>query len=121
MKESFAASAKALPIKPKQPDKPWVNEEVKKLSEEKAKYHLKIQTHKQNGQCIPQDLLSLYKSIKTQTKKVCKAALGHWWKQKAEEAEKTTQQSIKQGRGGSILRMLKLSINTKKNLDEFEE
>ena len=62
-----------------------------------------MQTLKQNGHIIPQDLIIAYNALKKQTKQACRAAIDHWWKQK-----KTTKMSMKQGHGGSILKMLEL-------------
>ena len=68
-----------------------------------------MQTLKQSGQFVPQDLIIAYNALKKQTKQTCRAAINNWWEQKAEEAKKTTQLSMKQGRGGSISKMLKLA------------
>ena len=44
-----------------------------------------------------------------QTKNSCRNAINHWWEEKAAKAERVTELSIKQGRGGSILKLLKLA------------
>ena len=109
MKKSFLAATETLPKKIKYYEKQWVNEEIKNYSKEKSEYHLKMQTLKQSGQFVPQDLIIAYNALKKQTKQACRAAINNWWKQKAEEAEKTTQLSMKQGRRGSVLKMLKIA------------
>ena len=79
------------------------------MSVEKTKHHLRIRSLKQKGHTIPQGLISSYNNIKAQTKNACRNAIDHWWKVKAAEAERVTELSIKQGRGGSIMKLLKLA------------
>ena len=109
-KERFLnTSLKTLPTKNKVQEKQWLTDEIKKLSVEKTKHHLRIRSLKQKGHTIPQGLISSYNNIKAQTKNACRNAIDHWWKVKAAEAERVTELSIKQGRGGSILKLLKLA------------
>ena len=119
-KESLLNASKQLPKKNKMPKRPWVNEEVKKLSTEKSKLHFKIKALKQNGRAIPQNLISSYKEIKTASRKACRKAIDTWWEEKAEEAEKTTELTNKQGRGGSILKLLKKETHKNKTFEKFE-
>ena len=102
-------SLKTLPTKNKVQEKQWFTDEIRKLSVEKTKHHLRIRSLKQKGHTIPQDLISSYNNIKAQTKNACRNAKDHWWEVKAVEAERVTELSIKQGRGGSILKLLKLA------------
>ena len=101
-------------------EKQWVNDEVKKLCEEKSNYHLQIKTLKANGHAIPLDLTHRYKQGKSKTKIACRKTINTWWENKAEETEKITEKSIKKGRGGSISKFLKLiktsKIKTSTNL-----
>ena len=119
-KESLLNASKQLPKKNKMPKRPWVNEEVKKLSTEKSELHFKIKALKQNGRAIPQNLISSYKEIKTESRKACRKAIDTWWEEKTEEAEKTTELTNKQGRGGSILKLLKKEKHKNKTFDKFE-
>ena len=64
---------------------------------------------KANGHAVPQDLTHCYNQAKALSKKTCRKAIDTWWEKKAEEAERLTEISTRQGRGGSILKILKLA------------
>ena len=121
-KESFVNASITTFPKKTMFEKQWVNDEVKKLCEEKSNYHLQIKTLKADGHAIPHDLTHRYKQAKSKTKIACRKAIDTWWENKAEEAEKITEKSIKQGGGESILKMLKLiktsKIKTSTNLKD---
>ena len=121
-KESFVNASITTFPKKTMFEKKWVNDEEKKLCEEKSNYHLQIKTLKANGHAIPHDLTHRYKQARSKTKIACRKAIDTWWENKAEEAEKITEKSIKQGSEGSILKMLKLiktsKIKTSTNLKD---
>ena len=60
-------------------EKQWINDDVKKLCEEKSNYHLQIKTLKENGHAIPHELTHRYKQAKSKTKIACKKAIDTWW------------------------------------------
>ena len=74
---------------------------------------MKIHTLKHNGKVISQHLKKNYEELKSQTRKACRKAFDKWWKDKAEEADQLSEEFIKQGRGGSILKILKLNTKSK--------
>ena len=90
-------------------EKQWVTDEVRKLCEEKSKYHLQIKSLKANGHAVSQDLTHCYNQAKALSKKACRKAIDTCWEKKAEEAERLTEISTRQGRRGSLLKMLKLA------------
>ena len=63
--------------------------------------------HKQKNQSVPLFLKSQYVIIKRKCKKACKLALNSWWEQKNKEAEDDYEMSLKQGKGGSLIKNLK--------------
>ena len=68
-KESFVnATIKTLPKK-SMPDKQWITDEMRKLCEEKSKYHLQIKSLKANGHAVPQGLTHCYNQAKALSKK----------------------------------------------------
>ena len=87
-------------------EKQWVTDEVRKLCEEKSKCHLQIKFLKANGHTASQDLTHCYNKAKALSKKTCRKAIDTWWEKKAEEAERLTEISTRQGCGGSILKIL---------------
>ena len=78
LKKIFLAATETLSKKMKYYEKQWVNEEIKNYSKEKSEYHLKMQTLKQSGQFVLQDLIIAYNALKKQTKQACRAAIDNW-------------------------------------------
>ena len=63
--------------------------------------------HKQKNQSVPLFLKSQYVIIKRKCKKACKLALNSWWEQKSKKAEDDYEMSLKQGKGGFLIKNLK--------------
>ena len=62
--------------------------------------------HKQKNQSVALFLKSQYVIIKKKCKKACKLTLNSWWEKKV-EAEDDYEMSLKQGKGGSLIKNLK--------------
>ena len=108
-KESFVNATITTWPKKTMSKKQLVTDEVRKLCEEKSKYHLQIKSLKANGHAVPQGLTHCCNQAKALSKKACRKAIDTWREKKAEEAERLTEISTRQGSGGSILKMLKLA------------
>ena len=57
---------------------------------------------------IPLSLKNNYNLVKKEAKNACRKALNDWWEEKAKEEDLQAEQNIKNGRGGSILKSLKI-------------
>ena len=106
-KESLTSAKKVLPSKHTKYKKDWVTKEIRQLTIEKTDVYRKIMQHKQKNQSVALFLKSQYVIIKKKCIKACKLALNSWWKQKSKEAEDDYEMSLKQGKGGSLIKNLK--------------
>ena len=106
-KESLTSAKKVLLTKHTKYEKDWVSEEIRQLVIEKADFYQKIMQHKQKNQSVPLFLKPQYVIIKRKCKKACKLALNSWWEQKSKETEDDYEMSLKQGKGGFLIKNLK--------------
>ena len=94
-------------------EKEWITKEFKEIIEKKSNLYLKILNLKQRGESIPLSLKNNYNLVKKKAKNSYRKALNAWWEEKAKEADLQAKQNIKNGRGGSILKFLKITKQSK--------
>ena len=85
------------------PESDWTTDEMRENSEKKARAWVRLKK-------FPNDpnLKVEYQRLKALAKKTAESARNVWWESKAEEAERMYEKAVKQGRGGSLLKELRL-------------
>ena len=81
------------------------------MTKKKSLLHFQITQLLQKGESIPSKLKNQYTTVKKKTKNECRRALNMWWEEKTKEAKI----SMKLGKGGSLLKTLKLIGKSRHN------
>lgn len=108
-KDSLKKAQCCLPLAPEKEEGVWVTDEVREVSRKKQEAWMRymksaeIDTLKQE-----------YQKWKVQSRKCKDKAREKWWEAKAEEAEKLHEAAVRLGRGGSLLKDLKLLCSRQK-------
>ena len=108
-----------LPKSKKLFEKKWVTDEVKNLTKKKSLLHFQITQLLQKGESISSKLKNQYTTVKKETKNECRRALNKWWEEKTKKAEDTSEINMKLGRGGSLLKTLKLIGKSRHNQHQY--
>ena len=100
------ASDHLLPL-PRKKEVDWITDEVRNLSKKKSAWlHLRDLTNKDNDQY--KIALAEYCRFRRLTKVAAEKARNAWWSARAVEAEKKAWVAQQQGRGGSLIKDLRL-------------
>ena len=105
-KTSIQKACESLPPAPRSSDPDWVTDEVRNLSRKKQEAWIRLKN------APPQDISRLkreYNHLKRLTKIAAEKARNLWWSERAAEAERRALIAEQQGRGGSLIRDLRLS------------
>ena len=95
--------AQILLLVPEKDERDWVMEKVREAS--RIKQEAWMRWEKKPGDAL---LKVRYQHLKAQSRKVTDEAREAWWEAKAEEAEKLHEAAVRHGRGGSLLKDLRL-------------
>ena len=110
---TFADSLKkaqcCLPLAPEKEEGDWVTDEVREVSRKKQEAWMRCVKSPGNV-----SLKQEYQKWKVQSRKCADKAREEWWEAKAEEAEKLHEAAVRLGRGGSLLKDLKLLCSRQK-------
>ena len=104
-KSSIQKACKSLPPAPRSSDPDWITNEVHNLSRKKKEAWIRLKN------ACPQDITRLkteYDHLKKLTKAAAEKARNAWWSERASEAERRALVAEQQGRGGSLIRDLRL-------------
>ena len=109
LKSALSEAQDTLPKLPQRQEKEWVTEELRNLARKKreAWQHL----WQAGGSHLDSALQSHYKQYCKLTKIAAERARNKWWSDRAVEAEKRAQIAEKEGRGGSMIKELRLLKN----------
>ena len=109
LKSALSEAQDTLPKLPQRREKEWVTEELRNLARKKreAWQHL----WQAGGSHLDSALQSQYKQYCKLTKIAAECARNKWWSDRAVEAEKQAQIAEKEGRGGSMIKELRLLKN----------
>ena len=102
-KDTINEAQKMLPLVPEKDERDWVTENVREAS--RMKQVAWMRWAKKPGDAL---LKVQYQHLKAQSRKVADDAREAWWEAKAEEAEKLHEAAVRHGRGGSLLKDLRL-------------
>ena len=102
-KDAINEAQKSLPLGPEKEENDWVTEKVREVS--RMKQEAWLRWVKKPGDTI---LKAQYQQLKTQSRKAADEAREAWWEAKAEEAERLHEAAVRHGRGGSLLKDLRL-------------
>ncbi|MDA8001968.1 MAG: reverse transcriptase domain-containing protein [Alphaproteobacteria bacterium] len=103
-KSSIYKACESLPPAPKSSDPDWVTDEVRNLSKKKQKAWVSLK----NAPLQDNSCLSEYNRLKKLTRVAAEKARNSWWSARAAEAERRAQIAEQQGRGGSLIKDLRL-------------
>ena len=95
--------AQMLPIVPKNDERDWVMEKV--CEAPRMKQEAWMRWAKKPGDTL---LKVRHQHLKAQSRKVADEVRETWWEAKTEEAEKLHEAAVRHGRGGSLLKDLRL-------------
>ena len=109
LKSALSEAQDTLPKLPQRQEKEWVAEELRNLARKKreAWQHL----WQAGGSHLDSALQSQYKQYCKLTKTAAERARNKWWRDRTVEAEKRAQIAEKEGRGGSMIKELRLLKN----------
>ena len=103
-KDSINEAQKMLPLVREKDARDWVTVKVREAS--RMKQEAWMRWVKKPGDTL---LKVRYQQLKVQSRKVADEAREAWWEAKAEEAEKLHEAAVRHGRGGSLLKDLRLA------------
>ena len=98
-----------LPVAPEKEEGDWVTDEVREVSRKKQEAWMRCLKSPGND-----SLKQEYQKWRVQSRKCADKAREEWWEAKAEEAEKLHEAAVRLGRGGSLLKDLKLLCSRQK-------
>ena len=104
-KSSIQKACKSLPPAPRSSEPDWITNEVRNLSRKKKEAWVRLKN------APPQDITRLkaeYDHLRKLTKVAAEKARNAWWSERATEAERRALVAEQQGRGGSLIRDLRL-------------
>ena len=104
-KSSIHKACESLPPSQQHSDPDWITDEVCNLSRKKQEAWLRLKNA--HSQDTPQ-LKTEYNHLKKLTKVAVEKARNSWWSKRAEEAEHRALVAEQQGRGGSLIKDLRL-------------
>ena len=102
-KDTINEAQKTLPLVPEKEEKDWVTEKVREVS--RMKQEAWMRWVKKPGDVL---LKAQYQQLKAQSRKAADEAREAWWEAKAEEADRLHEAAVRHGRGGSLLKDLRL-------------
>ena len=102
-KDNIAAACNKLPRAPKRQEDDWVTDEVRNLSKKKKEAWVHLCNNR-----TPHTIV-LYKRLCKLTRVAADKARNSWWSARAEEAERHAAIAESLGRGGSLVRELRLA------------
>ena len=91
---------------PKSTKKNWVTAELRNLSTKKRDAWLRVRNAQTPHE--REQLMAEFQSVRQLTKKAAGRARNSWWSSRAVEAERLAQRAERSGRGGSLIKELKL-------------
>ena len=104
-KSSIQKACKSLPPAPRSSDPDWITNEVCNLSRKEKEAWIRLKNaHAQDITRLKTEYNHLKKLAKAAAEKACNA----WWSERASEAERWALVAEQQGRGGSLIRDLRL-------------
>ena len=106
LKDSLQEACECLPEKPARVEADWMTDEVRNLSRKKRDAWLNLNGSGSHGN--KELLLGAYKKLKKQIEVAADKARNAWWSARAEEAEKRAMLAEQLGRGGSLIKELRL-------------
>ena len=103
LKKAVIAARQVFVFPSDKPESDWTTDEMREISEKKARAWMRLKK-------FPNDpnLKVEYQRLKALAKKTAESARNAWWESKAEEAVRMYEKAVKQGRGGSLLKELRL-------------
>ena len=104
LQSAVNSAQKTLPMAPDKSEADWVTEELKELSKKKQKACMRW---KKTPNADPQ-LRVEYQRLKALTRRAAERAHNAWWEDRAAKAERMYEMALKSGRGGSLLKDLKV-------------
>ena len=102
-KDAINEAQKTLPSVTERKERDWVTEKVQEVS--RMKQEAWLRWARKPGDVL---LKAQYQQLKAQSRKAADEAHEAWWENKAEEAEKLHEAAVRHGRGGSLLKDLRL-------------
>ena len=105
-KSAIHAANETLPISPPMRETEWMTDELRSLSKKKKETWLRLRDATPNTQRA--DLKSEYQRLKKLTKVAADKARNSWWSARAVEAERHAWIAEQTGRGGSLIKELRL-------------
>ena len=100
-----------LPFLPRQKEADWITDEVKNLSRRKKEAWLRLRDTSSSDDDGRSIALAEYRRFRRLTKVAAEKARNAWWSAKAVEAENKAKLSQQLGRGGSLIKDLRLLKN----------
>ena len=103
-KSSIYKACESLPPASKSSDPDWVTDELHNLSKKKQKAWVSLKNAPLQDNSCPLE----YNHLKKLTRVAAEKARNSWWSARAAEAERRAQIAEQQGRGGSLIKDLRL-------------
>ena len=97
-----------LPPLPRKKEVGWITDEVRNLSRKKKEAWLHLQDISNTDDNQHPIALAEYRRLRRLTKVAAERARNAWWSDRAVEAEKKAKMSQELGRGGSLIKELRL-------------
>ena len=109
LRESLLAARSCLPSIPEMVEEDWVTDVVREASRKKRDMWTRCQ--KSPGD---EGLRQQYMLLKAESRRCADKAREEWWEAKAAEAERLHESAVRLGRGGSLLKDLRLLQRSQK-------
>ena len=109
LKESLKSAQRCLPFIPERVEEDWVTDAVREAARKKQEAWMQWQKLPNN-----ESMKHQYHLLKMQSKQCVDKAREEWWEDKAEQAEHLHEAAVKLGRGGSLLKDLRLLQRSQK-------
>ena len=109
LKDSLLSAQSNLPVVSEKVEEDWVTDAVREASKQKREAWMRWQKFPGD------DALRLhYHQLKAQSREVADKAREEWWERKAAHAERLYESAVRLGRGGSLLKDLRLLQQSQK-------
>ena len=109
LKESLRFAQSCLPLVSEKAEEDWVTDEVREVARKKQEAWMRWMKSPDD-----ESLRQRYQLLKRQSRQSVNKAREEWWENKAAQAEKLHESAVRLGRGGSLLKDLRLLQKSQK-------